>query len=222
MFCIKRLAGLSTVLLSLVLISPADAQNADRIKRGEYLLHASGCVGCHTDVKNKGARLAGGRPLKTPFGVYYGPNITPDPAHGIGKWDDADFVRALRKGVSPDDSHYFPVFPYTSFTKMTDQDMRDLKAYIFTLPAVAKPNIPHDINFPYGFRFSMTFWKLMFFDEGPLKPDSKQSKEWNRGAYLVKALLHCGECHTPRNRAGAVISENLDDTADGGTQGQHT
>ena len=165
---------------------------------------AAGCVGCHTDVKNKGPLLAGGRKLKTPFGTFFGPNITPDEIYGIGKWSDEDFIRALRKGAAPNGNHYFPVFPYTSFTKMTIKDMQALKSYIFSLPPVAKLNIPHAISFPFYFRFSIALWKIFFFHEGPLRRSTKQTKEWNRGAYLTQALVHCGECHSPRNFLGAV------------------
>ena len=183
---------------------PAIAQ-ADAIKRGQYVFTASGCAGCHTDIKNKGTLLAGGRELKTSFGVFYGPNITPDKTHGIGDWNDEDFIRALRHGVAPDGSHYFPVFPYTSYTKLTDQDMRDLKAYLFSLPPSAKPNIPHDIKFPFSIRASMIAWKFLFLETGPFLPHPTRSKVWNRGAYLSEAMVHCGECHTPRNSFGAAI-----------------
>ena len=160
-------------------------------------------MGCHTDAKNKGQALAGGRALKTPFGIYYSPNITPDPDTGIGKWSDQDFLRALRNGVAPDGSHYFPVFPYPSYTGMTDRDMLDIKAYIFTLPKQQSPNRPHDVPPPFGWRFLMPVWKTLFFTPGPLRPDPAKSAQWNRGAYLVRAVGHCGECHTPRNLLGA-------------------
>ena len=195
LFCAFVLAAVS---------APARAQDAAAIERGKYIYTAAGCEGCHTDTKNKGAPLAGGRALATPFGTYYGPNITADKQHGIGGWSDADFIRALREGVSPSGEHYFPVFPYTSFTKMTDRDMLDLKAYIFSLPAVAQPDIPHDIKFPFGFRFTMVGWKMLFLDKGPLAPNPGRDAQWNRGAYLVEALAHCGECHSPRNFMGAV------------------
>ena len=196
------------VILALIVwpcsAGPALAQ-ADAITRGHYILTASGCAGCHTDIKNKGPFLAGGRALKTPFGIFYGPNITPHTTHGIGNWNDEDFIRALRHGVAPDGSHYFPVFPYTSFTKLTDRDMRDLKAYLFSVPPSAKPNIPHDIKFPFGIRASMAAWKLLFFETGPFRPNPARDSAWNRGAYLSEAMVHCGECHTPRNRFGAAI-----------------
>jgi len=170
--------------------------------RGKYLLAAGGCVACHTDKKNKGRPLAGGRALKTPFGVFFSPNITPDAATGIGRWSDADFVRALRHGVGPDGGHYFPAFPYPSYTAMADNDMLDLKAYLFTLPPVAQSNKRHDLLPPFGWRFLVSLWKALYFTPGPFLPDPAKGDGWNRGAYLVRALGHCGECHTPRDALG--------------------
>jgi mono/diheme cytochrome c family protein len=155
-------------------------------------------------VKNKGAFLAGGRKFKTPFGTFYAPNITRDKKHGIGGWLDADFIKAIRKGIAPDGNHYFPVFPYPAFTFMTDADLKAIKNYIFTLPAVAKPNKPHGVSFPFNVRFGQFFWKLLYFSEGPYKVDPEKSKEWNRGAYLSRAVVHCGECHTPRTILGGI------------------
>ncbi len=172
--------------------------------RGAYIFLAAGCGECHTDRKNHGTPLAGGRALDTPFGVFYSPNITPDPVYGIGKWSDADFVRALRHGIGPAGQHYFPVFPFPSFTLMTEQDMLDLKAYLFSEPPVAQKNKPHQIRFPFGFRALMVGWDALFLARGPLAADPARPPEWNRGAYLVRALGHCGECHTPRNLLGAT------------------
>ena len=182
--------------------SSAVAQGDGAARHGAYLFALGGCAGCHTDEKNKGPVGAGGPPLKTPFGTFYGPNITPDPNYGIGKWSDADFIRALREGVAPGGSHYFPAFPYTSFTRMTDEDLRALKAYVFTLKPVATPSKAHDIGFPFNIRLGQMFWKLLYFDEGPFRPDATKSAAWNRGAYLAEGILHCGECHTPRNFLG--------------------
>ncbi len=170
--------------------------------RGKYLFHAAGCLGCHTDIKGKGQPLAGGRKLKTPFGIFMSPNITADPRHGIGDWSDKDFVRALRLGVAPDGRHYFPVFPYPSYTGITDRDLLDIKAYIFTRPKSAAPGRPHDAGPPFGWRFLVPLWKAIYFTPGPFRPDPARSGERNRGAYLVTALSHCGECHTPRGFLG--------------------
>jgi len=198
------------------LATPALAVNPAQLKRGEYLFNIGGCKSCHTDTKNKGKLLAGGTPIKTPFGTFYGHNITKDKTFGIGNFTDEDFIRALREGITPNGHHYFPVFPFTSFTKMTDQDMRDIKAYIFSLPAVAQPNKPNEIAFPFSIRLLQFGWKLLFFKEGVFKPNKEKSKEWNRGAYLVQALAHCSECHTPRNiLGGSDTSKFLAGTPDG-------
>jgi mono/diheme cytochrome c family protein len=174
------------------------------VERGAYLFAAGGCLGCHT--AKDGTPLAGGRALKTPFGTFYGPNITPDREHGIGAWSDEDFIRAMREGVDPEGDDLFPVFPYPSFTNITDQDLLDLKAYIFSLPASAEPSREHEVDFPFGWRFLMTPWKWLNFAEGPFEPDPQQTPEWNRGAYLTTALGHCGECHSPRGWLGEVDS----------------
>jgi mono/diheme cytochrome c family protein len=171
-------------------------------KRGEYLAKAGGCVGCHTEEKKDAVAFAGGRALKTPFGTFYGPNITPHPEAGIGRWTEADFVRALREGERPDGKNYFPAFPYPSFTKIVDGDLRDLWAYLKTLPPSARANQEHDLRFPFGWRFLVTFWKWFFFTPGPFSNLPGLSEIANRGAYLVQALGHCGECHTPRNFLG--------------------
>ncbi|MBI3505402.1 MAG: cytochrome c [Proteobacteria bacterium] len=181
--------------------APADAAD---VGRGAYLFAAGGCAGCHTDTKNNGPLLAGGRELKTPFGSFYGPNITAHPTAGIGSWSDADFVRAVRQGRRPDGAHYFPVFPYTSFTKIGDADLLDLKAYIFSLPISDKPSRPHDIGFPFNLRFLQFGWKLLYFTPGEFKPDPAKTVAVNRGAYLAQALGHCVECHSPRNPLGGL------------------
>lgn len=190
--------------------------DVDAVRRGEYIFNAGGCFGCHTDVKNNGAPLAGGRALTTPFGTFYGPNITPDAAHGLGRWSEADFVRAMRHGERPDGANLFPVFPYTAFTKITDADLKDLWAYLRSVPAAATPNRPHDVKFPFGFRPLLTVWKWLNFEPGAFRADSTRPAELNRGGYLVQALAHCGECHTPRNMMGGLdTSRRFAGTADG-------
>ncbi len=179
------------------------------IKRGEYLSKAAGCLGCHTEEKKGAIHYAGGRGLKTPFGTFYGPNITPHPEAGIGKWTEAEFMQALRHGKRPDRANYFPAFPYPSFTGMTDADMRDLWAYLRTLPANAQPSRKHDVGFPYNIRFAVTFWKWLFFTPGAFTPDPKTTPVVNRGAYLTTALGHCGECHTPRNFMGGPRRDRI-------------
>ena len=195
------------VIISLFLIIglvslQAHAQQAGDAKRGEYLSKAGGCLGCHTEEKKDATPYAGGRALKTPFGTFYGPNITPHPEAGIGKWAEADFVKALRHGTRPDGANYFPAFPYPSFTGMSEGDMRDLWAYLRTLPANAQASRPHELSFPYNLRFAVSVWKMLFFTPGEFKPAANTSAEINRGAYFATALGHCGECHTPRNFMG--------------------
>jgi mono/diheme cytochrome c family protein len=171
-------------------------------KRGEYLAKAGGCVGCHTEEKKDAVPFAGGRALETPFGTFYGPNLTPHPQAGIGRWTEADFVRALREGVRPDGAHYFPAFPYPSYTKISDGDLRDLWAFLRTLPPNARANQAHELGFAYRWRFLVRPWKWLYLVPGPYSLDARQSPSVNRGAYLVQALGHCGECHTPRNFLG--------------------
>jgi mono/diheme cytochrome c family protein len=194
------LAGLFFLCIATACFAQGDA------KRGEYLSKAGGCLGCHTveakDGADKPVPYAGGRALSTPFGTFYGPNITPHPEAGIGRWSEADFMRAMREGRRPDGANYFPAFPYPSFTLISDADVRDLWAYLRSLPPSSRPSEPHDLGFLYRWRFSVGIWKWMFFTPGPLAPDAATSAQLNRGAYLVRALGHCGECHTPRNFMG--------------------
>ena len=145
---VPSLALAILVIAAVVASGPAPAGEPDPV-RGKYLFSAAGC---HTDKKGKVASLAGGRKLKTPFGIFFSPNITPDPEYGIGKWSDRDFIRALRQGVAPDGRHYFPVFPYPSYTGITDRDLLDLKAYLFTRPPAKTANKPHDTAPPFGWR----------------------------------------------------------------------
>ena len=176
----------------------------DLIEKGKYIFHASGGCSCHTDTKNDGAFLAGGRPINTPFGTFFGTNISPDPATGIGKWTDEDFVRAMTKGLSPEGNHYFPVFPYTSFHNITQEDLIALKAYLFSIPAVNQKNIPHDLILPFGRQALLMIWKNVVWSPQTFISNPDQTKSWNRGAYIAQALAHCGECHTPRNLLGGL------------------
>jgi mono/diheme cytochrome c family protein len=198
------------------LTAPAGAVDPDLIARGAYLAAAADCAACHTDRAHSGRPYVGGRALATPFGTFYSPNITPDPETGIGRWTEAQFLRALREGVRPDGSNYFPVFPYPSFTKISDGDARAIKAYLFAQPPVRQSNRAHDVAFPFSWRFLQNGWKLLFFTPGPFRPVPGRSEAYNRGAYLVTALAHCGECHTPRNWFGATEpSRFLAGTPDG-------
>ena len=213
------------IAVTAITVSPlgaAIAQTEDAVTRGEYVFHAAGCAGCHTDTKNDGQLLAGGRELETPFGTFVGPNITAHPEAGIGDWSDDDFIRALRDGVAPDGSHYYPAFPYTSFTKMTDADMRDLKAYIFSLPTSATPSKPHEIGFPFNIRALLGAWKAANFDAGVFEPDPARADDVNRGAYLVEGLTHCAECHTPRTRLGGLNRDMFLAGTEDGPEGEAT
>jgi mono/diheme cytochrome c family protein len=195
----------ASVVLILLLSAEGALAQGDA-KRGEYLAKAAGCVGCHTEEKEGAVPYAGGRALKTPFGTFYGPNITPDKKAGIGGWSEADFMRALRLGDRPDGSNYFPAFPYPSFTKISDGDARDLWAYLRTLPPSATPSREHDLWLFFGWRWLVTFWKWFFFTPGAFTSIPGAPDPVNRGAYLVQALGHCGECHTPRNFLGGPKS----------------
>jgi mono/diheme cytochrome c family protein len=190
------MAGLFFLLAGTLAVAQGDA------KRGEYLSKAGGCIGCHTDARKDAQPYAGGRALKTPFGIFYGPNITPHPQAGIGAWNEADFIRAMREGKRRDGANYFPAFPYPSFTHISDADLRDLWAYLRALKPSAQPSKEHELGFLYRWRFLVTFWKWLFLDAGPFAPDPGKSEPINRGRYLVDALGHCGECHTPRNLLG--------------------
>ena len=192
-------AGMLALLLGAALGSALAQGDA---KRGLYLSKAAGCMACHTEDRKDALPFAGGRALKTPFGIFYGPNITPHPEGGIGRWSEADFMRAMRLGERPDGAHYFPAFPYPSFTRISDSDLRDLWAFLRTLPESSRVNRAHDLRFPFGLRILVTGWKWLFFTPGPLASDSRRTPVVNRGAYLVEALGHCGECHTPRNFLG--------------------
>jgi mono/diheme cytochrome c family protein len=199
-----------TLLAFLVLIAAiagtTTARAADNaaITRGAYLAIAADCGACHTDKKAGGAPLAGGPALKTDFGTFYGPNITPDKQTGIGNWTEDQFKRALRSGVNEHGAYMFPVFPFTSFTNLTDADASDLYAYLLSVPAVTHRAPQNDIKFPFGWRPLLFGWRTLFFKQGPLAPDAGQSAEWNRGRYLAEAVVHCQECHTPRNFLGAL------------------
>lgn len=194
------------VLLLPVLGSAAAAQqDADAVLRGEYVFHAGACDSCHTDHPDHGAFLAGGRRMETQFGTFYVPNITPDEETGIGAWSAEDFRRAMIEGETPAGSHYYPVFPYRWYTGMSEQDLADLWVYLQSVPPVYNRVRPHEIPFPFNLRFLLLGWKLINFDQGETVFDPERSEAWNRGAYLVNHLGHCGACHTPKMLMGAVF-----------------
>jgi mono/diheme cytochrome c family protein len=184
------------------------------IAKGEELAHIGNCLSCHT--AEGGKPYAGGTPLKTPFGTIHGTNITPDPETGIGGWSLEAFSRAMREGVDREGRHLFPAFPYDHFTKLTDEDIAALYAFIMTREPVRQENRRNTVPLP---RASVGIWKSRYFQPGRFQPDSTRSAEWNRGAYLVEGLGHCGACHTPRNKLGAEIKDQA--FAGGEVEGWH-
>ena len=200
----RRLARvLSRIAAALFLCAAfGNATAAGDARRGQYLAQISGCRACHTATTAGAMPYAGGRALKTLFGTFYGPNITPDPQAGIGRWTEDDFIRAMREGRRPDGAHLFPAFPYPSFTKIRDDDLRDLWAFLRTLAPSRQANRKHDLMFPFSSRSLVITWKKLYFKPGPMTDDPRQTPLVNRGAYIVQALSHCGECHTPRNLLG--------------------
>ena len=174
---------------------------------GEIIFNAAGCSSCHaTPGQPDRLRLGGGLAIATPFGTFYAPNISPDPVDGIGRWSEADFVNAVMRGISPAGTHYFPVLPYTSYAHARPEDVRDLFAYLKTLPAVPGRVRDHDVPFPFDIRRNIGIWKLLFMDSKPFVPDPSRSASWNRGAYLVNSFGHCAECHSPRNVLGGIVT----------------
>jgi mono/diheme cytochrome c family protein len=184
-------------------IEPPAPQSFDPalVKRGRDLAALGNCNDCHT-VRG-GKTFAGGLPVPTPFGTIYSSNITPDADTGIGTWSEAAFRRAMRSGVNREGQHLYPTFPYDHFTNVTDEDDQALYAYLMTRPAVHAPAPANQLSFPLDQRFVVAGWKLLFLRRGTYQADNAQSVEWNRGAYLVEGLAHCGSCHTPRNALGA-------------------
>ena len=199
--------SVTLAVLSFNVLASEDNLSPEQVLRGAYLLRAAGCVACHTDYEHGGTLLAGGRGLKTPFGIFYTPNITADPKYGIGNWNKHDFITAMTRGISPDGSHYYPVFPYTAYSGITADDLSDLWAYLRTVPLSRAPNRKHDVKFPFSIRLTNWAWKLMFFRPKAHRTEPTHSPEWNRGSYLVTTLGHCSECHTPRNLLGATKSK---------------
>ncbi len=171
--------------------------------RGEVVYWASGCASCHTAPGSDDKLvLAGGHRFQTEFGTFVAPNISPDPDAGIGGWTLGEFASAVTKGTSPQGAHYYPVFPYGSYARMTPVDVADLWAFFQTLPPSDRANEPHQIGFPFNIRASLGSWKLLFAGtDWVLEADTPQLE---RGRYLVEALAHCGECHTPRNALGGL------------------
>ena len=173
------------------------------LANGERLFHIGGCLSCHAPEGADESLPSGGAPFKTPVGIFYPPNLTPDRETGIGDWSDAEFLTAMQHGLSPDNRHYFPAFPYMHYARMPVADVLDLKAYLMSLDPVRSEARPPD--FPLGLplewlaRRGVGLWKRLAFSPRPIEPDPSRTPGWNRGAYLVNGPGHCGECHTPRN-----------------------
>jgi mono/diheme cytochrome c family protein len=181
---------------------PPELRSADLVTRGAYLAKAADCEVCHT--AEGGAPFAGGLPFKTPFGVLYSPNITADPATGIGSWSDADFLRAVHEGVAKNGDALYPAFPYESYTLLADDDVLAIKAYLFSLPKVTARPPPNALGFPFNQRPLMKIWAWAYRPNHRFLPHPDRSPEWNRGAYLAEGLAHCGDCHTARNLGEAL------------------
>jgi mono/diheme cytochrome c family protein len=169
------------------------------IAKGEYLAHAGDCVACHTEPGGK--LFAGGRAIVTPFGTLYSTNITPDPKNGIGNWTPDQFYRVMHDGIGRDGENLYPAMPFQDYTKVTREDSDAIFA-LTSVPAVALRNKPDELRFPYSIRALIIGWRTLYFTPGVYKPDPTQSAQWNRGAYLVQGLGHCGMCHTPINALG--------------------
>ena len=188
---------------------PASAlpQRTPDLDNGKSMFFAGGCASCHaTPNQDDKTRLGGGFGLKSPFGTFFAPNISPDPKDGIGGWSEADFATAMLKGTSPSGDHLYPAFPYTSYQRIGTGDLRDLFAYLKTLPAVQDKSKPHDVPFPFNIRRTLGGWKFLFLDGKPFEGDPTKDAAWNRGAYLVNGPGHCAECHSPRNALGGIIA----------------
>jgi mono/diheme cytochrome c family protein len=204
-----------TVWAWLALGVAAQAAEPD-LKNGEYMYYAGGCASCHSAAPSdkcdgRGStdplKPVGGRCLKTEFGTFNVPNITPDKETGIGSWTEADFIRAMREGTAPDGSNLYPSFPYASYQRMKQEDIRDLWAYLRTLPAVVSAVPDHDLSFPYSIRSGLRVWKGLYLDGKTFEPDPAKPEKINRGAYLVEGPGHCGECHTPRDSLGGKLEK---------------
>jgi mono/diheme cytochrome c family protein len=194
--------------LTAPLIVPAIAgQYAPDLANGQTIFNAGGCSSCHAvPGQPDRLKLGGGLAIPSPFGTFYAPNISPDPADGIGRWTEAEFVTAVTRGVSPQGFHYFPAFPYTSYQHARVADVRDLFAYLKTLTPVTGKARGHDVPFPFDIRRNVGIWKLLFMDGKPFTPDAARPAQWNRGAYLVNSFGHCAECHSPRNFLGGIVA----------------
>src|SRR5882757_2089845 len=175
----------------------AETDPSAQIARGKALTVAGDCASCHTADPAK--PFAGGKRIDTPFGAITSPNLTPDPDTGLGRWGDEDFVRALRDGVAPDGSRYYPAFPYPNFTRLIRDDILAIRAYLGTLTPIRNTAPAPELRWPLNYRVLMRGWNYLFLKPGIVMPDQSKGTEWNRGRYLVEGIAHCGACHTPKN-----------------------
>ena len=232
----RKTALLATLILALSIAGPftwasrnpeiapiarPDPASFDRklVAQGEKLAGFGNCHVCHT--RSGGRPYAGGLPLPTPFGVIHTTNITPDPETGIGTWSEQAFIRAMREGVDRLGRHLYPAFPYDFFTKVSETDLRAIYAYLMTREAIFQKAPENSLSFPFNIRPLLAGWKLLFHDEGPFRPEPSKDSEWNRGAYLVEGIGHCGACHTTRNRFGAAPKTGAAAYAGGNVEGWH-
>ena len=191
-----------------VAVSGTLPPRAADLSNGETMFNAGGCASCHATPKQEdGKRLGGGLALNTPFGRFYVPNLSTDATHGIGAWSEEAFVNAMLRGVGRNGEHLYPAFPYTSYQRMTLDDVRDLFAFLRTLPAEATANQPHELPFPFNVRRGLGLWKRIYLDGKMFVPDPDRSALLNRGAYLVEGPAHCAECHSGRDLLGGIIAE---------------
>jgi mono/diheme cytochrome c family protein len=201
------LAATAFWFLTTPTVIPASALGAHtpNLENGRVMFFAGGCASCHATPKQEDrTRLGGGLALATPFGTFHVPNISPDRADGIGGWSEAQFATAMLRGTSPSGVHYYPAFPYSSYQRMRIEDVRDLFAYIGTLPPMQGKVREHELPFPFTVRRGLGLWKMLHVDGNTFALDVSQSPEWNRGAYLAEAAAHCAECHSPRDFTGGI------------------
>lgn len=215
----RSMVCLALVALSSTVVRAEAPVFKDKIERGKYYFNTSGCMNCHSPDRDR--PLTGGKKMETDFGIFYTPNISSDKVHGIGNWTDREFIRAVKYGISPNNEYYYPAFSFPTYSKMTDEDVVAIKAYIDSLPPMNDVNKDHEIKFPMNNRNVMIAWRALNFRtehnspqdiavfkyQGTFRPVQGKSSEWNRGAYLVESTLHCTECHTPRNKLGGLISD---------------
>lgn len=201
----KAVLGLLALAGLALAQAPSRTPQQSLVERGKYLAQAGDCIACHTVPGGK--IFSGNRPMPTPFGTLYAPNITPDPETGIGKWTSEEFFKMMRTGRSRNGELLYPAMPFASYTKVTRADTDAIYAYLRSVPPVRLASRQHDLRFPYNNRALLIGWRTLYFQEGEYVPDRKKSAEWNRGAYLVQGLGHCSMCHTPINALGGSSQE---------------